>query len=569
MAPQRRAGVALGGSSARAPSAGRRRRAARRGRQRGARPKTKHSVSELEARRLAPCRPVQASRRSRRARRPSSRRPGRRRSRPCRSAARGRRGRARWPVQAGLAQCADHVGEQQRVDPAHVEVDARAPLSRIFARRARHLVARRKLVDEALAVGVEQGRALAADRLGDQEALAARDAGDCGRVELHELEVGQRGARRRGRAACRCRATRAGWSCATTGRPSRPWRGSPRGRDRAPSSRRRRRSARRGPSGAARRAFDDGRCPASRPRRPRAGARRAGRSRCRRRGRRAGASARPPGRARGCRAVGVEVHAQASRSPTARGASRQRTLAALGAPARARRARCPRGAGRASRPAPAPPPGRPAPSSLRSAPAGVADTSATRAPLRGPGERGVQPRGAGADDHQVGLDGAGAMRGTVIACPPPSLFATRRRWSTTPAPSRAPGPDRRHRARAGRARLARLDVRERAAAERERPARAHPEATSRRWRPCERAGGGVIDADTVVPRAPTAPRCTRRAGPGAGRRAAERRGPLFGASLHRPPGHHAEPSRAMGFCLFNNVAIAAQHALDAQAPSAS
>jgi acetoin utilization deacetylase AcuC-like enzyme len=30
----------------------------------------------------------------------------------------------------------------------------------------------------------------------------------------------------------------------------------------------------------------------------------------------------------------------------------------------------------------------------------------------------------------------------------------------------------------------------------------------------------------------------------------------------RPPGHHAESNRAMGFCLFNNIAVGAAHALE-------
>jgi acetoin utilization deacetylase AcuC-like enzyme len=33
------------------------------------------------------------------------------------------------------------------------------------------------------------------------------------------------------------------------------------------------------------------------------------------------------------------------------------------------------------------------------------------------------------------------------------------------------------------------------------------------------------------------------------------------AALVRPPGHHAEPARGMGFCLINNAAVASSHAL--------
>jgi acetoin utilization deacetylase AcuC-like enzyme len=77
-------------------------------------------------------------------------------------------------------------------------------------------------------------------------------------------------------------------------------------------------------------------------------------------------------------------------------------------------------------------------------------------------------------------------------------------------------------------------------------------------------GGAMIDADTVVS-AGSFEAALHAAGGGIAMVDAllGSEGASVGASLHRPPGHHATAGQAMGFCLFNNVAIAAQHALDA------
>jgi acetoin utilization deacetylase AcuC-like enzyme len=77
------------------------------------------------------------------------------------------------------------------------------------------------------------------------------------------------------------------------------------------------------------------------------------------------------------------------------------------------------------------------------------------------------------------------------------------------------------------------------------------------------AGGGFIDADTVVVQ--ESYEAALRAAGGAVQLVdllltGEA---VSGMSALRPPGHHAEPMRAMGFCLFNNIAVAARHALDA------
>ncbi len=81
----------------------------------------------------------------------------------------------------------------------------------------------------------------------------------------------------------------------------------------------------------------------------------------------------------------------------------------------------------------------------------------------------------------------------------------------------------------------------------------------------EQADGlfSALDDDTYL--APRSVAAARRAAGGAlalvdALLAAD--GGATGVALVRPPGHHARPDRGMGFCLLNNVALAAAHALD-------
>ena len=110
-----------------------------------------------------------------------------------------------------------------------------------------------------------------------------------------------------------------------------------------------------------------------------------------------------------------------------------------------------------------------------------------------------------------------------------------------------------------------LERSEAPAASREQLARVHAATHIDAIRELSEAGGGMIDLDT-----------TASAGSydaalhAAGGAAWAARTLLFDGGRAafcglRPPGHHAETAQAMGFCLFNNVAVAAAEAIDAGA----
>jgi acetoin utilization deacetylase AcuC-like enzyme len=92
-------------------------------------------------------------------------------------------------------------------------------------------------------------------------------------------------------------------------------------------------------------------------------------------------------------------------------------------------------------------------------------------------------------------------------------------------------------------------------------ARVHPEDHLERIRDLCLEGGGAIDGDTYA--GEESYRAALHAAGGACEMVRALLGGEAGAGFCavRPPGHHAEPERAMGFCLFDNVAIAAELAI--------
>ena len=90
----------------------------------------------------------------------------------------------------------------------------------------------------------------------------------------------------------------------------------------------------------------------------------------------------------------------------------------------------------------------------------------------------------------------------------------------------------------------------------------HPQSHISRIQEVAKRGGGWLDADTVMS-SDSYEVALYAAGGAITATEAVINGEVGSAfALVRPPGHHATPEQAMGFCLFNNLAIAAEYALE-------
>jgi acetoin utilization deacetylase AcuC-like enzyme len=101
-------------------------------------------------------------------------------------------------------------------------------------------------------------------------------------------------------------------------------------------------------------------------------------------------------------------------------------------------------------------------------------------------------------------------------------------------------------------------------ADRAQLARVHPESHIASIERIAARGGGFIDLDTVASEGSFEAALHAAGGAVALADMLLDGDAPCGFSSHRPPGHHAEARQAMGFCLFNNMAVAVLHALDAR-----
>jgi acetoin utilization deacetylase AcuC-like enzyme len=76
------------------------------------------------------------------------------------------------------------------------------------------------------------------------------------------------------------------------------------------------------------------------------------------------------------------------------------------------------------------------------------------------------------------------------------------------------------------------------------------------------AGGGMLDLDTIASERSFEAALHAAGGPVSAVERLLAGEDRFAFCALRPPGHHAEAARAMGFCLFNNIAVAAAHAIE-------